>query len=261
MNRKIVSKFSNFVLGNGFYIALTLCVALIVLSGYYLMESLSPTTTVVTPVSGVPEIIIPEEEPVVSTTPELPEIVTPVITPEPVVPVVQAEEEEELPEEEQPEEELPEEELPELLEEEVVLSYCMPTVGEVTQIHSMDVLIYHAVMGDWRTHEGIDIAANIGTEVMSVADGVVSAVYEDDMMGTTLVISHGDEIQSVYANLGEFPSVAVDDWVLGGQIIAVVGDSALAESGSEPHLQFSMRKNGESVDPMDYLPEDLGNST
>ncbi len=110
-------------------------------------------------------------------------------------------------------------------------------------------------MGDWRTHEGIDITAAIGTEVMSVADGVVSAVYEDDMMGTTVVIAHGEELESIYANLGEFPSVSVDDWVIGGQIIAVVGNSALAESGEEPHLQFSMRKDGKPVDPMEYLPQ------
>lgn len=255
MNRKFVNKFSNFVLGNGFYIALTLCVALIVLSGYYLMDSLSPApTSTVAPVSGVPEILVPE---VADTPVVVPEVTLPVVTPEPVLPVILPDmvEEESEPEVEELPQELEEDPLSTELEEAKTMSFSWPALGEVRQEHSMEVLSYNAVMGDWRTHNGLDIVGDVGSEVMSVADGVVTAVFQDQMMGTTVVIDHGEGVESTYANLGEFPSVSANDWVTEGQIIAVVGDTALAESGTEPHLQFSMTKEGEAVDPKEFLPE------
>ncbi len=252
MNRKFITKFSNFVLGNGFYIALSLCVALIVLSGYYLMSTMTATTPTA-PVSGTVEMVIPEQV-------EAPELVLkPVELPEPeiILPVFTPEEDSSLEEELLPE--LGEELLPKLEEEAmepVVIPYVMPCFGEITQNHSLDVLVFHPTMGDWRTHNGIDITAEAGTAVMAVADGEVTAVFTDDMMGTTVVIAHGEEVESTYANLGEFPTVSLGDWVTAGKIIAVVGNSALAESGNEPHLQFSMTKAGEQVDPMAYLPSE-----
>ena len=47
-------------------------------------------------------------------------------------------------------------------------------------------------MQDWRTHNGIDIAATAGQAVASIADGTVTAIYEDDYLGTTVVLSHGN---------------------------------------------------------------------
>ncbi len=265
MNRKLVSKLSNFLLGNGFYIALTLCLALIAFSGYYLMDSMTPT--VVAPVSGVPEIVLPEEE--VSSHAEveveLP-VVQPYVQPEQELPVFSSpqdstiEETEEIPELLEEVQEALEEELPlveDSIQEEIPLaiSYFFPAEGEITQYHSLEVLSYNAVMGDWRTHSGIDISCPEGSAVFAMADGEVTAVFQDNLMGTTVVIAHGENLESTYANLGEFPSVSVGDWVLGGQIIAVVGNSALAEKGSEPHLQFSVSQDGVPQDPIDFIPQ------
>lgn len=261
MNRKLVSKLSNFLLGNGFYIALTLCLALIAFSGYYLMDSMTPT--VVAPASGVPEIVLPETE--VSTAPEVKVELPVLVQPDPYdLEVFSIPEDSAIEEPEESPEQLPETPIEEdaplvedSIQEEIPLevSYCFPAEGEITQYHSMEVLSYHEVMGDWRTHSGIDITCPEGSAVFAMADGEVTGVFEDVLYGTTVTIAHEDNLESTYANLGEFPSVSVGDWVLGGQTIAVVGNSALSEQGTEAHLQFSLSKDGVPQDPIDFFPE------
>ena len=58
----------------------------------------------------------------------------------------------------------------------------------------------------------------------------------------------------VYANRTEMPTVAAGDTVTAGQTIGAVGDTALLEVGSAPHLHFEVLKNGDPVNPIDYLP-------
>ena len=117
------------------------------------------------------------------------------------------------------------------------------------------MLAYDETMGDWRTHSGIDISAPVGTEVMAVAGGTVASVELDDLMGTTVTIAHADGLESIYANLAEVPSVEAGDEVAVGEVIGATGTTAAAESARAPHLHLEMRKDGESVDPLDYLPE------
>ncbi len=117
-----------------------------------------------------------------------------------------------------------------------------------------DELVYNPTMMDWRTHPAIDIEAEPGAKVMAVADGTVKAVYNDDLLGTTVIISHGDELESVYSNLSESPTVAVGDSVAVGSVIGTVGNTAIGETGQTFHLHFAMTKSGEYVDPAEYLP-------
>ena len=110
-------------------------------------------------------------------------------------------------------------------------------------------------MGDWRTHEGWDIAAAMGGSVLSAADGTVSRVYTDELYGTTVEINHGCGVVSCYANLSDSPAVSVGDRVRGGDVIGQVGDTALCEVGEECHLHFAMKLNGALEDPARWLPE------
>ena len=118
----------------------------------------------------------------------------------------------------------------------------------------MDTLAYDETMGDWRTHDGVDIAAEAGTSVMAPAGGTVSDIYTDDLMGTTVVILHADSVLSTCSNLQGVPTVEIGDTVRTGDIIGTVGTSAIAESRQESHLHLSMTRDGVSVDPLEYLP-------
>ena len=127
-----------------------------------------------------------------------------------------------------------------------------PLRGDVLTAFSMEELVYSPTLGDWRTHNGVDIAAQQGTTVLAASAGAVLSVTDDPLMGTTVVLEHDNGYQTTYANLQAKPNVEAGDPVSAGQIIGAVGTTAAAESG-QPHLHFAVTKDGKAVDPNEYL--------
>ena len=132
--------------------------------------------------------------------------------------------------------------------------YLWPVQGTVQMPYSMAALSYDETMGDWRTHDGIDICTDAGTQVKCCSDGVVEQVFSDPLYGTTVAVSHGQGLMSYYANLQETVSVQVGQHLHHGDNIGLVGDTALCESSLPSHLHFAMSLEGNSVDPKDYMP-------
>lgn len=130
-----------------------------------------------------------------------------------------------------------------------------PLEGEVLGSFSKDTLTYSETMADWRTHEGLDIAADQGAQVCAADAGTVTAVYEDDFLGSVVVVSHKGDISTLYANLTETPSVAVGDTVTAGQALGQVGKTALLETSEPDHLHFEVFSGGNAIDPLEYLPD------
>jgi len=132
----------------------------------------------------------------------------------------------------------------------------MPVSGEIISHYAMDCLSYNETTRDWRVHNGIDIAADAGTEVCAAADGTVYTVYEDKSMGTTVVIRHGDGYVTTYSSLDSAASVAPGDVVLLGQAIGTVANSALLETALGDHLHFSVTHFDEPMDPEAFISLD-----
>lgn len=132
-------------------------------------------------------------------------------------------------------------------------SWVWPVYGTVEKEHSLDELMYDVTMGDWRTHDGIDVASELGQHVMASADGTVTDIYDDPLYGTTVVLSHGGGYETVYSNLAALPTVEIGDTVTAGETIGAIGTTAICEAGMVYHLHFAMRMDGESVNPGDYL--------
>ncbi len=131
-----------------------------------------------------------------------------------------------------------------------------PVAGETVYDYAMDCLSYNQTTRDWRVHDGMDIAAEAGTDVCAAADGEVYTVYEDDTMGMTVVIRHEDGYVTKYASLGNDVAVKAGDKVTCGQIIGQVGNSALLESAIGDHVHFSVSCNDVTVDPAEFLAEE-----
>ena len=125
--------------------------------------------------------------------------------------------------------------------------------GKVLTAFSVDQLVYSETLGDWRTHDGVDISAQEGTDVLAASSGTVRSVSDDPLMGTTVVLDHGDGYQTTYASLRAGAAVEVGDRVTAGQVIGTVGTTAAAESAQGPHLHFSVTHDGDAVDPEEYL--------
>ncbi len=125
--------------------------------------------------------------------------------------------------------------------------------AQVTNPYSMDKLIYSVTLDQYMTHCGVDIEAPEDAQVVAVADGTVTAVYEDDRYGTSIEITHPGDIVSVYSNLSTAEMVETGDVVSGGQIIGGVGSTGLFESLEPAHLHFEMLKGGAYVNPGDFI--------
>lgn len=129
------------------------------------------------------------------------------------------------------------------------LSFSKPINGEIQKQYSIDKVIYSKTLELWKTHDGIDIAADIGTNVKSIEKGTIEKVYEDSFYGTTIVIDHGQGYKSSYSNLDKNISVKEKQTVNKGQVIGKVSNTAIGEIKDEPHLHFTLFKDNNNVDP------------
>lgn len=136
-----------------------------------------------------------------------------------------------------------------------VIVWSSPVEGGIVKEYSVDVPVYSLTMEDWRIHTGIDIGADAGADVLAAADGVITDVRYDPMMGQTVVIDHGSGYTTIYQNMQTTvpDGIAVGAAVRGGQKIGSVGDTALIEISDSPHLHFAVTANGKYVSPLSYI--------
>ncbi len=134
-------------------------------------------------------------------------------------------------------------------------TFYAPVKGTVAKAHDKDTAVYSATMDDWRVHLGVDIACNENDKVGAAADGTVSQIWTDPLMGRCISLSHNGGALTIYKNLDpEIPeSLTVGSAVKAGECIGLVGDSAIVEIADEPHLHFEMTVDGIHVDPMEYF--------
>ena len=222
----------------GFCVILFLCVTALAVTGYW---TLIPKNTAAEVAAPVP-VAVPDEPPV--TVPELP------------VPESEPEVEAAAEIVEPPEDVL--DEFPTLDVEPDVLPapprlIVSPLTGETVAAFSVDALAYNETLGDWRTHDGIDIAADVGTPVLAACSGTVTEIAQDDLLGTLVRITHDGGYESTYANLQSVPAVGEGQYVSAGQVIGSVGTTSLIEAGSVPHLHFAVKRDGVSIDPKEFL--------
>lgn len=142
--------------------------------------------------------------------------------------------------------------------ETAVDTYLAPATGAVSKHHDDSLPVYSATMGDFRVHEGIDIATEAGADVFATARGTVSLIWSDPLMGECLSLDHGNGVVSIYKNISTTLAEGIEKGatVTAGQKLGTVGDGALIESAEEPHLHFEMTFEGKSVDPLTYISED-----
>jgi hypothetical protein len=107
----------------------------------------------------------------------------------------------------------------------------------------------HPVTGKRAFHQGVDIAAPIGTRVLAAANGVVSLVTSHPHLGHYIRIEHPDGTFSLYGHLSDW-KVAEGDVVHAGDVIGEIGMSGRTTGA---HLDFSIRLNDEAVNPLSYL--------
>lgn len=100
-------------------------------------------------------------------------------------------------------------------------------------------------MRNGRLHNGTDIAVAVGTPVKSPWRGTVSETYTNSAGGKQVIINHPNGYRTGYAHLSEY-RVSSGQKVRRGQVIALSGNTG---GSTGPHLHFTLRKDGERIDP------------
>lgn len=129
-----------------------------------------------------------------------------------------------------------------------------PLKNEITvsKAFSGEELVYSETMKDYRVHNGVDLKANRGDTVQAMADGEVTSVYQDELWGNVIEITHGEAVVS-YCGLGDTALVQAGDTVKAGQDIGSITETP-CENIETPHLHLMVQVNGAWIDPMTLLP-------
>ena len=123
----------------------------------------------------------------------------------------------------------------------------VPTEGYISSTFSKSR--WHPILDRPRPHEGIDIAAPIGTPIVAAAKGVVIRAGYDDDYGNMVEIDHGFGLVTRYAHASR-TLVHAGQQVKRGEKIALVGETGLAVG---PHLHYEVLVNGHPTNPKKYF--------
>lgn len=107
----------------------------------------------------------------------------------------------------------------------------------------------HPTLHVQKLHNGVDLAAPGGSSILAAADGDVVAAGYSSTMGNYIMIDHGDNLITIYMHASAL-YVSKGQSVTAGQTIAAVGSTGRSTGN---HLHFGVRRNGEYVNPMNYL--------
>ena len=118
-------------------------------------------------------------------------------------------------------------------------------------------ILYHE--NTYIQNSGMDFGLTDTFDVVSVLDGTVVDVREDELLGTVIEIKHDNDFISSYQSLSEV-SVKKNDTIKQGQVIGKSGTNTIDQDLGN-HLHFELYKSGEVVDPSKYFDQVISDTT
>jgi len=132
------------------------------------------------------------------------------------------------------------------LEYELSFEWMSPVIGRISSPFGYR---YSPIHGTMEFHDGVDIAIPVGTPLVAPRYGYVIATGYSASFGRFLRIAHSDYYETFFAHLNDVP-LAIGDSVEQGERVAYSGNTGWSTA---PHLHFSIFRNGQFVDPLDYF--------
>ena len=118
--------------------------------------------------------------------------------------------------------------------------------------YSMDQTVFFQTLEQYKYNPAVVISGEVGTEVRSAADGTVASIREDAQTGTTVVMDLGGGYQAVYGQLGDV-AVSEGSYVARDTVLGYISEPTKYYTVEGSNLYFQVTKDGEPVDPLDYL--------
>jgi stage II sporulation protein Q len=105
-------------------------------------------------------------------------------------------------------------------------------------------------------NSGVDYTSNSNFEVVSILDGTIIDIKEDELLGKIVEVRHNNELVSSYAGLNEI-SVQKGESITQGMKLGVSGTNKINESLGN-HLHFEVYQNGINIDPLKVIGKKIG---
>lgn len=129
-----------------------------------------------------------------------------------------------------------------------------PVEGTLLMNYSMDKTVYFSTLDQFKYNPALVISGEKGDQVISSAPGVVKSIDKTAETGTTVNVDIGGGYELFYGQLNDV-KVQTGDYVDSKTVLGYVGDPTIYYSVEGCNVYFEMRKDGEPVNPMDYLVE------
>ncbi|MBQ2904672.1 MAG: M23 family metallopeptidase [Clostridia bacterium] len=130
--------------------------------------------------------------------------------------------------------------------------FALPMGTDIIKDFSNGEMVQSKTMGDWRVHNGVDFGGSAGNKVVAVADGRVTAVYDDSFWGTVVEIDHGNGMTARYCGLRSGSCLPEGSEVKKYDKIGSLGHIPV-EISDPDHLHLEILIDGETVDPLKAL--------
>ena len=128
-----------------------------------------------------------------------------------------------------------------------------PVHGTILLDYNMDQTVYFPTLDQYKLSPAISVQAVEGAPVVSAVNGTVYSIENNAQTGTTVTMELGNGYQAIYGQLTDL-DVAEGDTVTKGSIIGYVAAPTIYYSEEGSNLYFAMKKDGEPIDPITYLP-------
>ena len=129
-----------------------------------------------------------------------------------------------------------------------------PVDGEVLMSYSMDKTVYFKTLDQYKYNPALIIGGAVGDQVLSAAKGVVISIDVTAETGTTVTVDLGNGYEAIYGQLKEVP-VKVGDYVETKTVLGYLSEPTKYYSVEGCNLYFQMKKDGEPINPLEYLGE------
>ena len=118
----------------------------------------------------------------------------------------------------------------------------------------MDKTVYFKTLDQYKYNPALIIGGAVGDQVLSVAKGLVKSIDVTAQTGTTVTVDLGNGYEAIYGQLKEVP-VKVGDYVETKTVLGYLSEPTKYYSVEGCNLYFEMRKDGEPINPLEYLGE------
>jgi murein DD-endopeptidase MepM/ murein hydrolase activator NlpD len=127
-----------------------------------------------------------------------------------------------------------------------------PVDGNVIMNYSMDHLVYHATLMQFKVNPAIVIDAEVGAKVKAAATGIITDIYDDPVTGLTVTMDIGDGYSLLYGQLTNVKR-KIGDRLTEGDIIGEINNPTKYYTIEGSNLYFMVMKDDETVNPLLYL--------